>query len=320
VKDYQQELEETEKGAGMKTKSRRAGHGACLLALTWLCALATLLPCRSAWAQAELRPLSVTKLRTVGPETIPEQRIEAGLLWQMGWYGSQFTGSGGSEDLDLLSTRAELGLRIVAGIFESGSTALELGFLLPVAFAWTKDPKPSADPTNATASAAGMGDLPFGIKYRFFSERLLSLAVGTSVTIPTGDEVAGLGTGYAQLAAGLLASSQPTRWLSIDFNFSAGGNLGVDDEDRNTVPSWGLSHQLGLALLTPVVMPCLELVWRVNRTTGDAARSAHFLAINLGLNIQLNDKVILMQGAQIDMAGSNRPKGAMWFMSFLFLV
>lgn len=296
----------------MKTKTT---PGACLLVLTWLCALVALWPCRSAWAQAELRPLSVTKLRAASPETVPEQRIEAGLLWEMGWYGSHFTGSGGSEDLDLLSTRSELGLRIVAGIFETRSTALELGFLLPVAFAWSEDSK-----TKVMTSAAGMGDLPFGIKYRFFSERLLSLAVGTSVTIPTGDEVAGLGTGYAQLAMGLLASSQPTRWLSIDANFSAGGTFGIDDEDKNTVPTWGLSHQFGLALLTPVLMPCLELVWRVNRTTGDAARSAHFLAINLGLNIQVNDQVILMQGAQIDMAGSNRPKGAMWFMSFLFLI
>jgi hypothetical protein len=279
--------------------------------------IVTLCPTGQARAQSELRPLSVTKLQVASPETVPEQRLEAGLLWGMGWYGSRFSGSGEAEEQDLLATRAELGLRFVFGVFDERDIgALEAGFLLPVAFTWSESSDPAV---QATPSATGLGDVPVGLKYRFITERLASLAIATSVTVPTGDRAAGLGRGYTQWAGGVLFASQPLDWLGIDASFSAGGTLGVDDADKPATPVWGISHEVGFAWLLEGLMPCLELVYRVNENGGDKKQTSHLFALNLGVNVQLNDRVILMQGAQIDLAGRHARKGAMWFMSVLFL-
>jgi hypothetical protein len=277
-------------------------------------------PCRSARAQAELRPLSVTKLRVNGPETVPERRLEVGLLWQMGWYDERFDGSGEVQDSNLDASRGELGLRLVVGLLDGRMFGAELGLLLPVVFEWSE-----SSITDEKSSAMGLSDVPVGLKVRFFSTREASLALATSVTTPTGDRASGLGRGHTRLAQGLLFSSQPTSWLSIDSSFSAGVALGVGDDQKGKVPTWGLAHEVGLALLLPPdlgLTPCVELGWTMNTTpdaTTDASSSAHKLVLNLGLNYQLNDRIILMQGAQVDLAGKSAERGAMWFMSFLFL-
>jgi hypothetical protein len=283
-------------------------------------ALLAAAPCRSAHAQAEIRPLSVTKLRVNGPETVPERRLEVGLLWQMGWYDERFDGSGSAQDSDLSASRGELGLRLVAGLLDTRMFGAEVGLLIPVVFEWSE-----SSITDEKSSAMGLSDVPVGLKLRFLSMREASLALALSVTTPTGDQAAGLGRGHTRMAQGLLFSSQPTSWLSVDASLSAGVALGVGDDQRGKVPTWGLAHEFGLALLLPPdlgLTPCVELGWTMSSTPDartDESSKAHKLVLNLGLNYQLNDRIILMQGAQVDLAGKHADRGAMWFMSFLFL-
>ena len=279
--------------------------------------LAVASPARRALAQAEIRPLSVTKLRVNSPDTVPERRLEVGLLWEMGWYDARFDASGGVREGDLDASRGELGLRLVAGLVDARAFGAEIGLLLPVVFEWTE-----ATAADEKASAFGIGDVPVGLKLRLLNDREASLALAVSVTTPTGDRAAGLGRGYTGLASGVLFASQPLSWLAIDASLSAGGVLGVDDEDRGTVATWGLSHEVGLAWLLPRdigLTPCLELGWQMAVTPEAEQSQAHKLVLNLGATYQLNDRVILMQGAQVDLAGKNASRGAMWFMSFLFL-
>ena len=59
--------------------------------------------------------------------------------------------------------------------------------------------------------------------------------------------------------------------------------------------------------------------YHMNHTPGADDPFAHKLVMNIGLNYQLNRRVIIMQAAQLDLAGTNAMRGAMWFMSFMFL-
>lgn len=289
--------------------------GRYVLAVVLTVALAW--PSGAARAQAELGGLSVTKLKVLSPETVPQRKLEAGLLWQMGWYHTRFNYKGKIEDPHIKATAAQMGLRLVAGVFEEKDYGVEFGFTLPVLFQWSKSKL-----TSDKESAAGLGDVPIGLKFRFLSKRIASLAAAISVTVPTGDEAAGLSEGYTSLAGGLLFSSQPTGWFSIDYNLSAGVTLGIDDVDRDQVPRWGLQNKVGLAWVTAAdlaLMPCLELAWTMSGTAAGDHKYAHSLLLNFGMNFQLNNRVIMMQGVQAVLAGAQVPRGAMWFMSFTFL-
>jgi len=274
-------------------------------------------PCHRAWAQAEIRPLSVAKLRVPSPEVVPQRHLEVGLLWEMGWYDQRFDGSGGVQDRDLASSRGELGLRLVAGLIDERSFGAELGLLIPVVFEWNE-----SSITDEKGSAAGIGDVPVGLKVRFLQSREAAMALALSVTTPTGDQATGLGRGHTRLAPALLFSSQPLGWLSIDASLSFGGAVGVDEAQKGKVPTWGMAHEVGLAWLLPRgsgLTPCVELGWQMSATPDAEEEYAHKLVLNLGLNYQLNQRIILMQGAQVDLAGKSTSRGAMWFMSFLFL-
>lgn len=273
---------------------------------------------RTARAQSEIPASSVTKLRVTSPEVVPMQRLEVGLLWEMGRYNRVFDDKGKIANLRIRNTTGELGLRLIFGVFEQKEYGVELGLILPVAFEWTKDKN-----TGVNSSAAGMGDVPIGLKFRFMNKRKASLAWAMNVTVPTGDEAAGLSHGFTTLAGGLVFSSQPKKYISIDVNVTAGVTLGIDPEDEADVPKWGLGSSIGLAWLLPrdaaALMPCLELAYRMNSTPGADEKYGHKLVMNVGLNYQLNPRVIIMQSAQLDLAGANMPRGAMWFMSFMFL-
>jgi hypothetical protein len=296
-------------------KTRRSSWQLVLAATI---ALAAVWPVRSARAQSEIRAASVTKLQVLSPEVVPQNRLELGVLWEMGWYKRLWDDKGRIVNPRVVSTAAELAFRLVFGVFEQKEYGVELGLLLPVAFQWSKDRN-----TGDRMSANGMGNVPFGLKFRFLNDRKASMAWLMNVTVPTGDEASGLSHGFTSLATGFAFSSQPTGSLSIDVNITSGVTLGIDPEDKDDVPRWGLGSSVGLAWILPKdaasLMPCLELAYHMNHTPGADDPFAHKLVMNVGLNYQLNRRVIIMQAAQLDLAGANAMRGAMWFMSFMFL-
>lgn len=58
----------------------------------------------------------------------------------------------------------------------------------------------------------GKGDVAIDVKWRFFQRDVLSLGLKPGVTLPTGDEERGLGTGRTTVGSLLILSYEPESW------------------------------------------------------------------------------------------------------------
>jgi hypothetical protein len=63
-----------------------------------------------------------------------------------------------------------------------------------------------------TAEASGASDSSVGLKWRFHEKGDFSMAVASAVSLPTGDETRGLGTGKASWGASLIADYDSQPW------------------------------------------------------------------------------------------------------------
>ncbi len=302
----------------MRKRTTRRIHTIVGAIIVW--GLVLLTPGPAALAQTELGALSVTRLLVVGADTVPEGKLELSTTWRMGWYGHQFDHQGRSQDPDLLSTRAVLGVRTIVGLVDTKYFGLEMGSVLPIVFAWSENRA-----TDESLSAVGFGDIPIGVKMRVFAERDWSLAVGLGVTVPTGDRVAGTGDGNTRLTTGILVSANPVDGLTLDWSTTVGGTAGVSEQELQTVATWGLATGVGVAWTSRKgffrqVTPAMEVAWSMHVVPRADHPYQHKLSLNLGLTFQLSRRVLMVQGVQIDLAGANTPRGAMWFMSTSFLI
>jgi len=226
--------------------------------------LVMLIPGRVALAQTELRALSVTRLLVPGADSVPEGKLELTTTWRMGWYAHQFDHQGRSQDPELLSTRAVLGVRTIVGLLDTKYVGLEMGTVLPIVFAWSQN-----SATDESLSAVGFGDIPIGLKVRVYAERDWSLAVGLGVGLPTGDQAAGTGDGNTRLTTGILLSANPVDGLTLDWSTTFGGTAGVSDSELETVATWGLATGVGVAWVSRKgffrqVTPALEVAWSMH--------------------------------------------------------
>jgi Putative MetA-pathway of phenol degradation len=286
----------------------------------FVCGLVLGFPGRVVLAQTELGALSVPRLLVVGADTVPEGKVELTTAWRMGWYARAFDHQGRSQDPELLSTRAVLGVRTIVGLVDTKYFGLEMGSTLPIVLAWSQNRA-----TDENLSAVGLGDIPIGLKMRVYSEREWSLAVGLGVTVPTGDQVAGTGDGNTRFTTGILLSANPVEGLTLDWSTTFGGTAGVSDSELETVATWGLATGVGVAWVSRKgffrrVTPALEVAWSMHAVPRADHPYQHKLSLNLGLTFQLSRRILMVQGVQFDLAGSNTPRGAMWFMSTSFLI
>ena len=69
-----------------------------------------------------------------------------------------------------------------------------------------------------TILESGMSDSTLDLKWRFYAEDDFSLALQPGLTLPTGNEDKGLGTGKTSWAIALLATYEAEAWIFLSKN------------------------------------------------------------------------------------------------------
>ena len=91
--------------------------------------------------------------------------------------------------------------------------------------------------------ADGLGDAEIGLKWRFYEKDGLSFAIAPSLSLPTGDDEKGLGTGKVGLGLNFIASKElgdgwnvhgNAAWAHVDFKDQAA-------KDASNLDLWGFS-------------------------------------------------------------------------------
>ena len=72
--------------------------------------------------------------------------------------------------------------------------------------------KLGASESNGTPGTQGMGDLGLDVKWRFYEEGKLSVAIKSGLTFPTGDDVLNLGAGRHTWSAYIVSSYVLEQW------------------------------------------------------------------------------------------------------------
>ena len=123
----------------------------------------------------------------------------------------------------------------------------------------------NTDTGSTSVTESGPGDIALDLKWRFFQKANLSFALKPGITLPSGDETKGLGTGKTTYGLQFVTSVDMLSW---GFNLHLGytRNRNVADERQNlqhiSFDLWrGISEKLLLALDT--VMDT-----NTNRTSG----------------------------------------------------
>lgn len=112
-----------------------------------------------------------------------------------------------------------------------------LDLVIEAPYNWT-----SEKDAEGTVRNDGMSDMSVAVKWRFFDREGLSFAVKPFVTLPTGDEDKGLGSGRSSYGVTAIASFAKDPWA---FHFNAGVSHNDyklrDDEDANRRDIWNAS-------------------------------------------------------------------------------
>jgi opacity protein-like surface antigen len=91
--------------------------------------------------------------------------------------------------------------------------------------------------SEGTTRANGFEDVSFDVKWRFYEKDGLSLAIKPGITLPTGNDEKGLGTGKVTYRAFFIATKELTPWM---FHFNLGYYLNENTQgDRKDL--WHIS-------------------------------------------------------------------------------
>ncbi|MCF6291435.1 MAG: transporter [Desulfobacterales bacterium] len=139
----------------------------------------------------------------------------------------EITGEYGSDDeAGVKSEATELAVALGHGLTDS----VDLILAIPYLATWTEQ-------AGVTTTAAGVSDLSVELKYRFYDQDALSLALKPGISVPTGDEQQGLGSGRATASLFFIASHEATP-LTMHLNLGYIRNENLADEQRDL---WHLS-------------------------------------------------------------------------------
>ena len=157
---------------------------------------------------------------------------------------------------------------------------------------------------SGTPSATGLGDIEFGVKYRFVHEtnRWPQIAMFPLIELPTGDASRGLGNGqtWFQLPLWLQKSWGP--WTT----YGGGGEV------LNSAPGqW--NHPYGGWLVQRDFGPHLTLGGELF-AQGQSTDSDHaYAALNFGGQYNVNEHFSLLFSAGHNVAGANH---TLWYFAF----
>ncbi|HAR96309.1 MAG TPA: transporter [Deltaproteobacteria bacterium] len=98
-----------------------------------------------------------------------------------------------------------------------------MDFVLGAPYQWvrTRD-------SEGTTRENGVADMSFDLKWRFYEKDGLSLALKPGITLPTGDDEKGLGTGKVTYRAFFIATKELTPWM---FHLNLGYYRNENKED-----------------------------------------------------------------------------------------
>lgn len=245
--------------------------------------------------------ISGTKIVTPNALPVPEDILELEPYVTLRWSSTELDEGWSRRDASEL-TEAEMGFRFTAGLTPS----LEVGLMLPIVMR-----REVGAPDNRS-TGVDLGDIPVGAKWQVLGAEVVSLAVVAGVTTPTGNSTPGageLGTGdgLVGIQSGLVATFQLTERLSIDADVV--GGIGMQDLDA--AREWGLGMDVAVGYQWPTLQPVLELNYAVG-----ASGESHTVATTVGFTYDLNDRVIIVTGLQVDLVGRNERAGVTYSLAF----
>lgn len=119
-------------------------------------------------------------------------------------------------------TGGQAGLTLSYGIIETADLVLNLPYV------WGKVEEDDV----SVYDEKGLSDISFEVKWRFYENNGLSLALKPGVSFPTGDDEKGLGTGRTGYHIFLIGSKEIAPW-AFHANLGYIGNENRADEERN---------------------------------------------------------------------------------------
>ncbi len=146
------------------------------------------------------------------------------------------------------------------------------------------------------ADANGVSDTVVGVKWRFFENSGLSLAVKPAVLIPTGDREKGLGTGKAGYSAFFIVSEAADP-LDVHMNLGYIRNENLLGERKDI---WHASMAAAYEVVKHLKL-CLDIGAETNRDRTSEVEPSYLLG---GLIYEIHEDFELALGAKIAMKGS----------------
>ena len=212
----------------------------------------------------------------------------------------EITGEYGSDDeAGVKSEATELALALGYGL--SDRADLILG--MPYQATRTEE-------GGATTTAAGVSDLSVELKYRFYEQAGLSLALKPGITLPTGDEQQGLGSGRATASLFFIASHEAAP-LTIHLNLGYIRNENLADERKDL---WHLSLASELELNSSL-KGVANIGWERNPDSSSDTPAAFLLG---GFVYSINETVDLDLGMKYGLSEPETDYSLLAGMTFCF--
>jgi len=254
---------------------------------------------------------SGSKLVTPCTDTVPPGKIELEPYLSVGSVSHGYDGDFSRYDLGLRHRTVESGFRYTVGLLDN----LELGLITPIVFArMMVDDAPDI-------AAAGLGDIPLGLKWRFWESEPAELALQVGTLVPSGysngdDEqgVLALGDGSTVPEIGLVSTVMPVDALTIDVSLTGGVAFPTT---RDGDPTWVAALDLALGYAIGPFQPVVE----VNQALGGwGGLDDYVLSTNLGFTYELKGPVIVVTGVGIDLVGKSVDQGWSYNLAFTILL
>ncbi len=163
---------------------------------------------------------------------------------------------------------------------------------------------------GATTTAAGVSDLSVELKYCFYDQESLGLALKPGITLPTGDEQQGLGSGRATASLFFIASHQAAP-LTTHLNLGYIRNQNLADEQRDL---WHLSLAAELELNSSL-RGVANIGWERNPDPASDTPAAFLLG---GFVYSMNQTVDLDLGIKYGLSGPETDFSLLAGLTFSF--
>jgi hypothetical protein len=258
--------------------------------------------------------LSNSKLVVVSAESVAEGKMEIEPSLTFTTSTHRFDSSWASQRLAGRESSYDIALRLTAGVVDT----LEMGLAVPfvvVTGVDTAEIGVSAGSEPRAATGAGLGDMGWGLKWRFFEGDSLLIALLGGVTLPTGEHAPPgrrlpTGSGATVLESGLvLTASVGDLTLDTDVVAAIDTRRSASDGRLALVADFGVNYVIGK------LRPAVELNYLLADLPED---HAHRISLSAGFTYTLRSWLVIVTGVQVDLLGRNAPKTLSYILAWTF--